>query len=155
MTYYVSLLIKRQGFDKMALRGIEWVGLQEESCDENRNRLVSRKKAMAEMSLPPRGPHPAFGHLLPWQGPREKAITSAISPRYRLLPFAPSRMGEGGRRPDEGPFFLSPSASLTGQNKAFLKMLKAKTHSALTQYSIQNPPTRFPEEPIKLSGRFQ
>ncbi len=33
----------------------------------------------------------------------------------RLLPFAPSQMGEGGRRPDEGPFFCK-----SGSNKTWL-----------------------------------
>jgi len=44
------------------------------------------------------GPHPAFGHLLPSFG-RAKANT------FEIIAFSrAARIGEGGRRPDEGPF---------------------------------------------------
>jgi hypothetical protein len=44
-----------------------------------------------------KSPHPPFGHLLPREAAREKAITSSTA-FYddSLLPFAPSQMGEGG-----------------------------------------------------------
>ncbi len=47
-----------------------------------------------------KSPHPALGHLLPCEGAREKANQLAFS-RW----FLPK--GEGGRRPDEGFFFLA------------------------------------------------
>ena len=45
-----------------------------------------------------KSPHPAFDHLLPSFG-REKAKLCEIIAFSRAV-----RMGEGGRRPDEGPY---------------------------------------------------
>jgi hypothetical protein len=46
-----------------------------------------------------KSPHPAFGHLLPREEAREKVMNASTEPYdYRLLPFAPSQMGEGARQ---------------------------------------------------------
>ncbi len=48
-------------------------------------------------------PSSGYRHLLPREEAREKAINPSIARSdYRLLPFAPSQMGEGARRADEG-----------------------------------------------------